>query len=54
MGSKNQVQAYTQRAIHAKTVEEKLNALAGAIYELSDFVDDLENKLNSIERQIKR
>jgi hypothetical protein len=54
MGSKSKVQIYTQRAIYAKTAEEKLNALANAIYEVADFIDDLENKLNSIERQIKR
>jgi len=47
------VQTYTQRAKRASTVEEKLNALADAIYEVADFIDDLENKLNALERNIR-
>lgn len=53
MGSKSKVNSYTSRAISARTVEEKLNAIANAISELADFVDDLENQLRDIERKVR-
>lgn len=48
MGLKSKVQTFTRRAIHAKTVEEKLDAIARAIEELADFVDDIENDVRRI------
>jgi hypothetical protein len=42
MGSRSKVKAQVHRAIGASTTDEKLNAIARAIYELADFVDDLE------------
>jgi hypothetical protein len=53
MGSRIKVQTYTQRAIHAEMTDEKLNAIAHAIYELADFIDDLENQLARIDRKIR-
>ncbi len=52
MGSRSKVHEFTQRAISAATTDDKLNALARAIYELADCVDDLENKLNHIDRKL--
>jgi outer membrane murein-binding lipoprotein Lpp len=53
MGSKAKVMAHTSRALACKAPEEKLDALAHAIAELADFVDDLENQLTAIERKIR-
>jgi hypothetical protein len=47
------VHEFTQRAISAATTDDKLNAIARAFYELADFVDDLENKLNSIDQKLR-
>lgn len=52
MGSRTKVQNFTQRAISAATTDDKLNAIARAIYELADFVDDFENKLNYIDQKL--
>jgi hypothetical protein len=54
MGSKSSVQTYTSRAIHASGTNDKLNAIAKAIEELADFVDDLENQLRRIEATQRR
>jgi hypothetical protein len=53
MGSKGSVYTYTSRAKSASRAEDKLNALADAIYALADFVDDLENQLRRIEQKIR-
>lgn len=53
MGSKSRVFTHTQRALTSRTPEEKLDALARAIAELADFVDDLENQLSQIDRKIR-
>ena len=53
MGSRSRVQKFTQQAISASKTDDKLNAIAHAIYELADFVDDLENKLNSLDQKIR-
>jgi hypothetical protein len=52
MGSKSRVVMHAQQAVALRTPEEKLNALARAIAELADFVDDLENKLIAIDRKM--
>jgi len=54
MGSRSSVQTYTLRAKSAARVEDKLNAIADAIYQLADFADDLEDQLRNIERAVKR
>jgi hypothetical protein len=54
MGSKSSVQTYTSRAIHAIATNDKLNAIAKALEELADFVDDLENQLRRIEANQRR
>jgi hypothetical protein len=54
MGSKQRVQNYAVRAKSAGTTDSKLNAIADAIYELADFVDDLENQLRDIETRLRR
>jgi hypothetical protein len=54
MGSKSSVQTYTSRAVHAAATDDKLNAIAKAIAELADFVDDLENQLHRIEGNQRR
>ena len=54
MGSRSKVQAQVSRAKGAQRVEDKLNAIADAIYELADFVDDLENQLRRIETEVGR
>jgi hypothetical protein len=51
MGSKSSVQTYTQRAIHTADTNAKLDAIAHAIYELADFIDDLENQLRRIDKK---
>jgi hypothetical protein len=53
MGSKSKVVSYTSQAIAASTTEDKLNAIARAIAELADFVDDIENKIRNIEYKIR-
>jgi prefoldin subunit 5 len=53
MGSRSNVQTYTNRAISARTTDEKLDAIARAIDEVADFIDDLENKLNRIEQKLR-
>jgi hypothetical protein len=53
VGSKSKVQSYTYRARNARTIEEKLNAIASAIDEVADFIDDLENQLRRIESRIR-
>jgi hypothetical protein len=53
MGSRQRVRTQAAKATSAIRVEDKLNAIADAIYELADFVDDLENQLNNIERKLK-
>jgi len=53
MGSRSKVQSCVQRAIHAQTTDEKLNAIAQAIYELADLVDDLETQLTRLDRKIR-
>jgi DNA replication initiation complex subunit (GINS family) len=50
MGSRSNVQAQVRRAKGAERVEDKLNAIADAIYELADFIDDLENQLKRMAR----
>jgi hypothetical protein len=54
MGSKSSVQTYTSRAIHASATNDKLNAIAKAVDELADFIDDLENQLRRIESNQRR
>jgi hypothetical protein len=51
MGSRARVKQWTDRAINVRATDEKLNAIAQAIYELADFVDDLENKLRALEQR---
>jgi hypothetical protein len=53
MGSKSSVQTFTNRARHASETNAKLDAIARAIAELADFVDDLQNKLDRIDRKLK-
>lgn len=53
MGSKSNVQTYTQRAIHSHDTNAKLDAIARAIAELADFVDDLENQVRRIDRKLQ-
>jgi prefoldin subunit 5 len=53
MGSKESVRVHTDRVRAAKTVEQKLDALADALDELTDFVDDLENQLGEIEEKVE-
>lgn len=53
MGTRSGVKLHTDRAMSAKSTDEKLNAIAAAIYELADFIDDLENKLNRLEKQLR-
>jgi len=48
MGSRSKVKAHVDRAVRASKVEDKLNEIAKAIYELADFVDDIENKVNAL------
>ena len=52
MGSKSSVQTYAQRAVHAADTNAKLTAIAQAIYELADFVDDLESQLRRMDKKI--
>lgn len=54
MGSKSKVVMHTQQAIALRTPEQKLDALARAVAELADFVDDLENQLIRVDRKIPR
>lgn len=54
MGSKSKVVMHAQQAIALRTPEEKLNALARAIAELADFVDDVENQVIAIGRRMPR
>ena len=53
MATKGGVLMHTQRAKGQQRVEDKLDALADAIYVLADFVDDLENQLRRIEQKIR-
>jgi hypothetical protein len=53
MGSRSSVQTFTQRAIHAADTNTKLDAIAQAIYELANFVDDLEHQLRRIEQKTR-
>jgi hypothetical protein len=53
MGSRTKVKNFTDRAINVSTTDDKLNAIAHAIYELADFIDDLESKLNHIEQKLR-
>ena len=46
MGSRSKVKSYTDQALHLANTNEKLDAIARAIYALADFVDDLENQLS--------
>jgi hypothetical protein len=52
MGTKSNVVAYTNQALGASKTDDKLNAIARAIAELADFVDDLENQLRRIEQKL--
>jgi hypothetical protein len=54
MGSRGSVQTHVLRAKGARAVEQKLDAIADAIYELADFVDDLENQLRRIDTKVGR
>jgi hypothetical protein len=53
MGSKSSVETFTHRAIHSSDTNAKLDAIARAIAELADFVDDLENQLRRIDHKRK-
>lgn len=53
MGSRSKVQSQVNRVKAAQTVEKKLDALADAIYELADFIDDLENQIRRVEGKIR-
>jgi hypothetical protein len=53
MGSKAKVNSHVTAALQARAVEDKLNAIARAISELADFVDDLENQLRGIEQKVR-
>jgi hypothetical protein len=41
MGSRAKVKSCVEQAINSVSANDKLNAIAQAIYELADFVDDL-------------
>jgi hypothetical protein len=50
MGSRTKVRNFTYQAIAASDTNKKLDAIAHAIYELADLVD---NKLNHIEQKLR-
>jgi hypothetical protein len=53
MGSRTKVRNFTDRAIASSNTNDKLNEIAHAIYELADFIDDLENKLKHIDQKLR-
>ncbi len=54
MGSRSKVKAQVGRIKSSVTVEQKLDAVADALYEIADFIDDLENQLRNLENKIGR
>lgn len=53
MGSKSSVETYTSRALHSRDTNEKLDAIARAIAELADFVDDIENQISRLDQKVR-
>jgi hypothetical protein len=52
MGTLAKVKMYVQQALGSSQTNAKLDAIAQAIAELADFVDDLENQLKKIDKKI--
>jgi hypothetical protein len=45
MGSRSKVRVCVDQAVASQDTNHKLDLIARAIYELADFVDNLQNKL---------
>jgi hypothetical protein len=52
MGSRSKVRVWVDQAVASQDANHKLDLIARAIYELADFLDDLDNKLAHIQTAV--